>query len=58
MWRAIGISLTRKLEKSKVRVVGTHNTRGHETILAIGARGHVASDWNFVDLHIGGVKGI
>jgi hypothetical protein len=22
----------------------------HETILAIGARGHVASDWNFADL--------
>jgi hypothetical protein len=41
-----------------VGVVGTRDMRGHETILAIGARGHVASDWNFADLHIGGVKGI
>jgi hypothetical protein len=30
--------------------------RGHETILAIGARGHVVSDWNFIDLHIGGCQ--
>jgi hypothetical protein len=58
MWQEIGISLTHKLEKSKVRVVGTHNTQGHETILAIGARGHMVTDWNFADLHIGGVKGI
>jgi hypothetical protein len=40
-----------------VRVVGTRDTRGHETILVIGARGHVASDWNFADSQTGEVKG-
>jgi hypothetical protein len=57
-WRAIGISLTCTLEESKERGVETRDTRSHETILVVGARGHMASDWNFVDLHIGGVKGI
>jgi hypothetical protein len=28
------------------------------TILVVEARGHMASDWHFADLHIGGVKGI
>jgi hypothetical protein len=45
-------------QEGKERGVETHDTRSRETILAIGARGHVASDWNFIDLHIGGVKGI
>jgi hypothetical protein len=27
------------------------------TILTVGVIGHVASDWNFADLHIGGVNG-
>ena len=27
------------------------------TILTVGVIGHVASDWNFPDLHIGGVNG-
>jgi hypothetical protein len=26
------------------------------TILTVGVIGHVASDWNFADLHIGGVN--
>jgi hypothetical protein len=26
------------------------------TILTVGVIGHVASDWNFTDLHIGGVN--
>jgi hypothetical protein len=30
---------------------------GHEMILVVGARGHMASDWDFFDLQIRKVKG-
>jgi hypothetical protein len=38
-------------------VAGTHDMEGHKMILVIGARGHVASDWDFADLQIRKVKG-
>jgi hypothetical protein len=47
-WREIDISLTQKLEKSKVRVVGTHDMRSHEMIWVIGSIGHVARDQHFM----------
>ena len=58
MWREIIISLTREMDKLEVRVEGNRKMRNHDLILAIGAKGHVVSDWNFIDLHIGGVKGM
>jgi hypothetical protein len=40
-----------------VSVVGTHDMRGREMIMAFGSRGHMASDWNFVDMRTGKFKG-
>ena len=38
-------------------VVGTHDMEGREMILAFGARGHMASDWDFANSQIMKVKG-
>jgi hypothetical protein len=49
MFRRLGI-----LEE---RVVGNRDMKGREMILVVGARGHVASNWDFTNSQIRKVKG-